>query len=99
SKDLGWPQWRGAARDGICPETGLLKEWPKEGPKLLWDSRKVNGGVSVGTAYSSMAITQGRIFTMGDHFVQEKVQVKKDGKVETKTVKKGQAGYAFCLDA
>jgi outer membrane protein assembly factor BamB len=99
SKDVGWPQWRGVARDGICPETGLLKEWPKEGPKLLWDSRKVNGGTSVGTAFSSLAITQGRIFTMGDNNVQEKVEFKKDGKIETKTVNKGKAGFAYCLDA
>ena len=31
-----WPQWRGPNRDGISKETGLLKEWPKAGPKLLW---------------------------------------------------------------
>ena len=30
-----WPQWRGPQRNGISPETGLLKEWPKNGPKLL----------------------------------------------------------------
>jgi outer membrane protein assembly factor BamB len=74
-----WPQWRGPERDGICAESGLLKEWPKGGPKLLWDSRIVNGGTSVGTGFSSLAITQGRIFTLGD--------------------RKGQAGYAYCLDA
>lgn len=27
-----WPQWRGPHRDGRSQETGLLKEWPKEGP-------------------------------------------------------------------
>ncbi len=27
-----WPQWRGPNRDGISKETGLLKEWPKDGP-------------------------------------------------------------------
>jgi outer membrane protein assembly factor BamB len=61
-----WPQWRGPERTGICTETGLLKEWPKDGPKLLWDSKKVNGGASVGTGFSSMSIAQGKIFTMGD---------------------------------
>jgi outer membrane protein assembly factor BamB len=61
-----WPEWRGPQRTGICTETGLLKEWPKDGPKLLWDSKKVNGGSSVGTGFSSMSITQGKIFTMGD---------------------------------
>src|SRR5688572_9986402 len=29
-----WPQWRGPQRDGKSAETGLLKEWPQEGPKL-----------------------------------------------------------------
>src|SRR5437899_2533091 len=66
AKTADWPQWRGPARNGICAETGLLRAWPKGGPKLLWDSRQVNGGSSVGTAYSSLAITQGKIFTMGD---------------------------------
>src|SRR5262245_313465 len=44
TKNSGWPQWRGPDRNGICAETGLLKEWPKDGPKLLWDSNKVNSG-------------------------------------------------------
>src|SRR4051794_15473335 len=62
-----WTQWRGPQRNGISPETGLLKEWPQDGPKLLWDSRKVNGKQSVGTGYSSLAIAGGKIFTLGDH--------------------------------
>src|SRR5947208_2817995 len=61
-----WPQWRGPQRNAICTETGLLKEWPENGPKLLWDARKVNGGHSVGTGFSSLAIVQGKIFTLGD---------------------------------
>ena len=28
-------QWRGPDRDGIYPETGLLKIWPEDGPELL----------------------------------------------------------------
>ncbi len=28
-------QWRGINRDGIFEESGLLKEWPEEGPELL----------------------------------------------------------------
>jgi outer membrane protein assembly factor BamB len=31
-----WAQWRGPKRDGASPETGLLKQWPAEGPKLVW---------------------------------------------------------------
>jgi outer membrane protein assembly factor BamB len=66
-----WPQWRGPRRDGISTETGLLPQWPEDGPKLLWDSKKVNGGLGVGRGYSSVAVAKGRIFTLGDR--------KKDG--------------------
>ena len=54
-----WPQWRGPNRDGISKETGLLKQWPAEGPSLVW---KTTGA---GRGYSTMAIAGGRIFTMG----------------------------------
>jgi outer membrane protein assembly factor BamB len=54
-----WPQWRGPNRDGISKETGLLKQWPAEGPPLVW---KATGA---GTGYSSLSIAGGRIFTMG----------------------------------
>lgn len=56
-----WPQWRGPNRDGVSTETGLLKEWPKEGPKLLWE------GKGAGRGYASLAISGGRIYTMGDN--------------------------------
>ncbi len=55
-----WPQWRGPQRNGRSAETGLLKQWPKEGPPLLW---KIEG---LGKGYSSVSIAGGRIFTMGD---------------------------------
>ena len=55
-----WPQWRGPNRDGISTETGLLREWPKDGPKVLWQVD------SVGVGYSSLAIKDGRIYTQGD---------------------------------
>jgi alcohol dehydrogenase (cytochrome c) len=29
-----WPQWQGPDRNAISKETGLLKEWPKDGPAL-----------------------------------------------------------------
>ncbi len=55
-----WPQWRGPNRDGICSETGLLKSWPQEGPKLLWEL------TGLGVGYSSLSIVDGRLYTMGD---------------------------------
>jgi outer membrane protein assembly factor BamB len=54
-----WPQWRGANRDGISKETGLMKQWPADGPPLVW---KANGA---GRGYSTMAISNGRLYTMG----------------------------------
>lgn len=55
-----WPQWRGPNRDGVCTETGLLQQWPKDGPKLLWE---ISG---LGPGYSSVSIAKGRLYTMGD---------------------------------
>ena len=39
-----WPQWRGPERSGISQEKGLLKEWPKDGPKLLWQVNDIGDG-------------------------------------------------------
>jgi outer membrane protein assembly factor BamB len=39
-----WPQWRGPNRDGISKEKGLLKEWPKAGPKLIWQIKDLGEG-------------------------------------------------------
>jgi len=54
-----WPTWRGAKRDAICSETGLLNAWPEEGPPLLW---KVRG---LGEGFSSLAVSGKRLFTLG----------------------------------
>jgi len=94
-----WPQWRGPDRNAISTETGLLREWPKAGPALLWDSRKVNSDPTVGTGFSSVAIAKGKLFTMGDTFISEQVEYKKDGKILKKNVKKGTGGFVICLDA
>lgn len=55
-----WPQWRGANRDERCSETGLLKEWPKEGPKQVWKS------AGLGSGYSGVTVAGNRIYTAGD---------------------------------
>jgi outer membrane protein assembly factor BamB len=55
-----WPQWLGPNRDGISTEQGLLKEWPKEGPAIIWHVD------TVGVGYSSISVKNGKIFTQGD---------------------------------
>lgn len=54
-----WPQWRGPNRDGISKETGLLRQWPAEGPPLVWKA------AGAGRGYSSFSIANGKLFTMG----------------------------------
>lgn len=51
-----WPRWRGARLDGVSTETGLLSQWPKEGPRQLWQ-------VPLGGGFSSMAVAGGRVVT------------------------------------
>jgi hypothetical protein len=55
-----WPQWRGPRRDGISQETGLLQQWPKEGPKLLWQL------ADIGDGYATPAIAGERIYLLSN---------------------------------
>jgi outer membrane protein assembly factor BamB len=54
-----WPQWRGPDRTGVSKETGLLKEWPKDGPKQLWKNNEVGGG------YSTPSVVGDRVYLLG----------------------------------
>lgn len=54
-----WPQFRGPDRDGVSGETGLLKEWPPGGPRLLWTSTGFGEGVS------PVSVAGGLIFLVG----------------------------------
>lgn len=55
-----WSRWRGPNGDGISAEKGLLKEWPNDGPPLLWQAK------GFGSGFSSVAISGGKIFTLGN---------------------------------
>jgi outer membrane protein assembly factor BamB len=52
-------QFRGANRDGVFQETNLLKEWPEEGPELVWSTD------SLGKGYSSPVIGNNKIYVTG----------------------------------
>lgn len=54
-----WPCWRGPDRDGISREHDWTSTWPTEGPKVLWKS-------SAGIGFASVAVAQGRLFTLGN---------------------------------
>ena len=73
-----WPQWRGPNRSGVSSETGLLKQWPAQGPKLLW---QVN---DIGDGYSTPSVVGSRIYLMSNRGMEnEFVQAlsTQDGKV------------------
>ena len=83
-----WPQWRGPERNGLSKETGLLQEWPKEGPKLLWHVKDIGDG------YSTPSVVGDWLYVLSNtgkdnEFVQSR-QVK-DGKVGW-TTKLGKVG-------
>ena len=54
-----WPCFHGPRRDNKSTETGLLKSWPADGPKLLW------GASGLGKGYSSVSVAGGRIHAAG----------------------------------
>jgi outer membrane protein assembly factor BamB len=59
-----WPQWRGPNRDNVSTETGLLRAWPAEGPKVLWRTPVAEG-------YAGAAIKSGRLY-LNDYDVKKK---------------------------
>jgi len=71
-----WPQWQGPDRNAISKESGLLKEWTKDGPPLAWKIKGLGGG------YSGPSIAAGRIFGMGNRGDDEVIWAlsEKDGK-------------------
>src|ERR1044072_6679921 len=76
SNAADWPQWQGPDRNAISKETGLLKEWPKEGPTLAWKTTGLGGGDS------APSIAAGRIYGMANRGEDEVVWAlsEKDGK-------------------
>src|SRR5688572_27806428 len=54
-----WPQWRGPDRTALSPETGLLQQWPADGPRLLWTQR------DLGFGYGAPAVVGDRLYILG----------------------------------
>ncbi|HXT39589.1 MAG TPA: PQQ-binding-like beta-propeller repeat protein [Candidatus Angelobacter sp.] len=61
-----WPRWRGPDFNGISKEAGWSTSWPQEGPRQLWKA-------SVGTGFSSIAVSGGRAYTTGNDGRQDTV--------------------------
>lgn len=54
-----WPQFRGFGRTGISAETGLLTQWPQDGPELLWQA----DGLGIG--WSSACVVDDKVYIAG----------------------------------
>jgi len=52
-----WPEWLGPKRDGIWRETGLIDQFPKDGPKVLW-RKPIHDG------YAGPAVVGDRVYVM-----------------------------------
>ena len=50
-----WPQWLGPDRDGVWRESGILREFPAEGPPVLWRT-------PIGSGYSGPAVVGDRVY-------------------------------------
>ena len=76
SGQFDWPQWQGSDRTAHSKETGLLKEWSKDGPPLAWKIKGLGGGDS------TPSIAAGRIYGMSHRGSDEFVWAlsEKDGK-------------------
>lgn len=59
-----WPQWRGPNRNGISAETGILSAFPSGGPKSVWTA-------NIGTGFTTVAVSRGRVYTMGNYQEQD----------------------------
>ena len=61
-----WPNWMGPRRDGVSNETGWSDRWPKDGLDVEWTRE-------IGIGFSSVSISQGRLYTMGHSSGKETV--------------------------
>lgn len=59
STSADWPGFRGPNRDGLSPETGLLKKWPAAGPKVTWTAK------NLGLGWGTPSVADGVIYGVG----------------------------------
>lgn len=60
-----WPHWRGPNFNGVSDEK-IQVPWPEGGPKTLWTA-------NVGTGFSSLSVSQGRVYTLGNTNAEDTV--------------------------
>src|ERR1043165_4153260 len=81
-----WPAFRGPARDAISHETGLLKDWPAGGPKLLWQLKDIGDG------YATPAVAGSRLYVMANRGLQDEL-------VQAPSIEDGKKIWSYRLGA
>jgi outer membrane protein assembly factor BamB len=54
-----WPRWRGPYGTGVSTDALPIQAWSAGGPPVVWTN-------AVGTGFSSLAVSQGRVYTLGN---------------------------------
>ncbi|MFB3893022.1 MAG: PQQ-binding-like beta-propeller repeat protein [Phycisphaerae bacterium] len=54
-----WPNYRGKNCDLSAPDTGLLRAWPKDGPKVLWRAK-------IGRGWNQPIVAGDEVFVWGN---------------------------------
>jgi len=62
-----WPQWMGPQRDNVWREIGILKQFPEQGPNVLWKT-PVAGG------YAGPSVANGHVYVT-DYVTADNVKV------------------------
>jgi outer membrane protein assembly factor BamB len=57
SESSDWPQYLGPDRNSISPEKNILRNWPENGPEVLWTA-------AVGRGYGGPVIKDGRVYLL-----------------------------------
>jgi hypothetical protein len=50
-----WPRFLGPTGDSVSSEKGILTDWPRTGPRIVWE-------MTVGEGYAMPSISRGRLF-------------------------------------
>ncbi|RJP27061.1 MAG: hypothetical protein C4527_14160 [Candidatus Omnitrophota bacterium] len=55
--ETNWPHYLGPNRNATSDETGLLREWPESGPKVVWS-------FPLGAGYGAPAVVDGKVYIL-----------------------------------